>query len=109
MPAVKAPKLKKVAAPLPLRHLGKAIKAIVGGKAQVAGKHVGHAAGSVGKSVGKVVKGTERANKKGPWYSRGNIGKKMLENKKTTGAVTTGAGAMGTKQIFGSDDNQYDY
>jgi len=131
LPPVKAPKLKKIAAPLPLRHLGKALKAIVGGKAQVAGKHVGHAAGSVGKSVAGVVKGTSRlsrgknevflgskqykafgkrmgftknptrrANKKDPWYTRGNIGKAMLKYKKTTGAVTVGTGALATKEIL---------
>lgn len=100
MPAVKAPKLKKIAAPLPLRHLGKALKAIVGGKAQTAGKHVGHAAGSVGKSVAKAVKGTAKADKKGPWYSRGNIGKKLLENKKLTGAGTAAGGALATKEIL---------
>ena len=100
MPAVKAPKLNKVAAPLAIRHLGKALKAIVGGKAQVAGKHVGHASGSVGKSIAKAVKGTAKANKKGPWYSRGNIGKKLLKNKKLTGAGTVAGGALATKEIL---------
>jgi len=56
---------------------------------------------SIGKAVGKSVKGGTRANSKAQeLLHRGNIGAALLKNPQVTGAVTVAAGAYGAKRIL---------
>jgi|ETNmetMinimDraft_35_1059890.scaffolds.fasta_scaffold41905_2 hypothetical protein len=86
-----------------VKPIGKKIAALVGEfeKDSSVALHAGRLLRSVGKAVGKAVKGGTRANPKAQeLLHRGNIGAALLKNPQVTGAATVAAGAYGTKRIL---------